>query len=68
MKNRMMDFKRNMITQNFQPKTIISCAWCNLCEDHHDENNYEVKRSAKECIFGKKTLQTIATLDWVEEE
>jgi hypothetical protein len=33
---------------NFQPKTIISRDWCNLCDDNHKESTCEVKKRAQE--------------------
>jgi hypothetical protein len=36
-----------------QPKAIISRAWCNLCDDNHEESTCEVKKRAQEKIFGK---------------
>jgi hypothetical protein len=39
--------------QNFQPKTILSRAWCNFCEENHDENTCEVRRNAREQFLGK---------------
>jgi hypothetical protein len=31
-----------------QPKAILSRAWCNLCDDNHEESTCEVKKRAQE--------------------
>jgi hypothetical protein len=52
---------------SFQPKAILSRTWCTFYEENHDENTCEIKMSARECIFGKKTDTTIFSLDWAQE-
>jgi hypothetical protein len=46
----------NFQPNNYPPKAILSRAWCNFCEDNHDESTCEVKKSARDRIFGKKKL------------
>jgi hypothetical protein len=43
-------------------------SWCNFCEEHHKESNCEVKKSARDKIFGKRHETTIAILDFTEPE
>jgi hypothetical protein len=31
-----------------QPKAILSRAWCNLCDDNHEESTCEVNKRAQE--------------------
>jgi hypothetical protein len=57
---------RNLIENNFQPKAILPQSWCNFCEEHHEESTYEVKKSAKDKIFGKRPEATITVLDFAE--
>jgi hypothetical protein len=59
---------RNPIKNNFQPKSILLQSWCNLCEEHHEEATCEVRKSAKDNIFGKRPEITIAALDFAEPE
>jgi hypothetical protein len=40
-------------SQSFQPKTILSRAWCNFCEENHEESTCELRKNARERIFGK---------------
>jgi hypothetical protein len=84
MSNRMISFERKGVAstsaetstqatlrnqpQSFQPKEILSRAWCNFCEENHDENTCEVRRNAREWIFGKISDTTIVALDWAPEE
>jgi hypothetical protein len=56
------------LTHSFQPKAILSRNSCNLCEENNDENTCEIKKNAREHIFGKIFDTTIATLDWALEE
>jgi len=51
-------------SQYFQPKTILFCAWCNFCEENHEERTCELITYAREISFGKIVDSTIATLDW----
>jgi hypothetical protein len=46
----------------------MTLTWCNFCEENHDENTCEVKRNARDKIFGKRPDTTIVVLDWVEPE
>jgi hypothetical protein len=59
---------RNTNENTFQPKAIMSCSWCNLCEENHEESTCEVKKNARDKIFGKRPDTTIAVLDWVKPE
>jgi hypothetical protein len=59
---------RNPIENNFQPKPILPQSWCNFCEEHHEETTCEVKKSAKDKIFGKILETTITILDFSELE
>jgi hypothetical protein len=43
-------------------------SWCNFCEEHHEESTCEVKKSARDKIFGKRPETTIVVLDFVEPE
>jgi hypothetical protein len=49
-------------THSFQPKAILSRTWCNFCEENHDENTCEIKKNAREHIFGKIYDTTIVAL------
>jgi hypothetical protein len=59
---------RNTNENNFHPKAIMSRSWCNFCEENHEESTCEVKKSARDKIFGKKPETTIVVLDWEEPE
>jgi hypothetical protein len=59
---------RNPIGNNFQPKVILPRSWCNFCEDHHEEATCEVRKSARDKIFGKGPETTIVVLDFAEPE
>jgi hypothetical protein len=59
---------RNLVENNFQLKVILPWSWCNFCEEHHKENTCEVKKSARDNIFGKRPEATIIFLDFVELE
>jgi hypothetical protein len=59
---------RNPNENNFQPKAIMPCSWCNFCEEHHEESTCEVKKSARDKIFGKRPETTIVVLDFAELE
>jgi hypothetical protein len=43
-------------------------SWCNFCEEHHEETTCEVKKSARDKIFGKILETTIVVLDFAEPE
>jgi hypothetical protein len=57
---------RNLVENNFQPKAILPQSWCNFCEEHHEETTCEVKKSARDKIFGKIPEATIVVLDFAE--
>jgi hypothetical protein len=57
---------RNLNDNNFQPKVVMPRNWCNFCEEHHEESACEVKKSARDKIFGKRPENTIFVLDFVE--
>jgi hypothetical protein len=59
---------RNLVENNFQPKAILPRSWCNFCEEHHEETTCEVKKSARDKIFGKIPEATIVVLDFAEPE
>ena len=59
---------RSLVENNFQPKAILPRSWCNFCEEHHVETMCEVKKSARDKIFGKIPEATIDVLDFVEPE
>jgi hypothetical protein len=59
---------RNPIENNFQPKSILPRSWCNFYEEHHEETTCEVKKSAKDKIFGKRPEATIVVLDFAKPE
>jgi hypothetical protein len=44
---------KNLVESNFQPKAILPRSWCNFCKEHHEETTCEVKKSARDKIFGK---------------
>jgi hypothetical protein len=46
----------------------MPCSWYNFCEENHEESTCEVKKNARDKIFGKRTNTTIVVLDWVEPE
>jgi hypothetical protein len=41
-------------------------SWCKFCEEHHEETTCEVKKSARDKIFGKRPETTITFLDFAE--
>jgi hypothetical protein len=59
---------RNPDENNFQPKAIIPRSWCNFCEEHHEESTCEVKKSARDKIFGKWLETAIVVLYIAEPE
>jgi hypothetical protein len=58
----------NPIENNFQPKSILPRSWCNFCKEHHEEATCEVRKSARDKIFGKRPETTIVVLDFAEPE
>jgi hypothetical protein len=59
---------RNLVENNFQPKAILPRSWCNFCEEHHEETTCEVKKSARDKIFGKILEATVDVLDFADPE
>jgi hypothetical protein len=59
---------RNTNENNFQPQAIMPHSWCNFCEENHEESTCEVKKSARDKIFGKNVETTIVILDWAKLE
>jgi hypothetical protein len=59
---------RNSNDNKFQPKAIMPRSWCNFCEEHHEESSCEVKKSARDKIFGKRHETTIIVLYFAEPE
>ena len=57
---------RSPIENNFQPKDIMPRSWCNVCKQHHEETTCEVRKSARDKIFGKRPETTIVVLDFAE--
>jgi hypothetical protein len=57
---------RNTNENDFLPKAIVSRSWCNFCEENHEESTCEVKKSARDKIFGKNPETTIVAVDWEE--
>jgi hypothetical protein len=49
---------------SFQPKAIMSRAWCNFCEENHDESTCEIKKNVRDIIFGKNPETNIVVWDW----
>jgi hypothetical protein len=47
---------RNTNENTFQPKAIMARSWCNFCEENHEESTCEVKRNARDKIFGKRLI------------
>jgi hypothetical protein len=41
-------------------------SWCKFCKEHHEESTCEVKKSARDKIFGKIHETTIGFLDFVD--
>jgi hypothetical protein len=59
---------RNFTNTNFHPKSILPRAWCNFCEEHHEESTCEIKKNVRDRIFGKKPDTTIVVLDWAPQD
>jgi hypothetical protein len=58
----------NLIENDFQPKAILPPSWCNFCEENHEEDTCEVRKSARDKIFGKIPENTIVVLNFSEPE
>jgi hypothetical protein len=43
-------------------------SWCNFCEEHHEEDTCEIRKSARDKIFGKRPETTIDVIDFEELE
>jgi hypothetical protein len=43
-------------------------SWCKFCEEHHEESTCEVKKNARDKIFGKRPKATIVFLEFAEPE
>jgi ribonuclease HI len=59
---------RNPNENNFQPKAIMPRSCCNFCKEQHEESTCEVKKSARDKIFGRRPETTIVVLDFAEPE
>jgi hypothetical protein len=59
---------RGLVENNFQPKAILPRSWCNFYEEHHEETMCEVRKSARDKIFGKIPEATIVFLDFSKPE
>jgi hypothetical protein len=59
---------RNQVENIFQPKAILPRSWCKFCKEHHEETTCEVKKSARENIFGKIPEATIGVLYFAAPE
>jgi hypothetical protein len=59
---------RSPIENNFQPKAIMPQSWCNFCKEHYKETTCEVRKSARDKIFGKRPETTIDVLDFENPE
>ena len=59
---------RNPNDNPFQPKAIMSHAWCNFCEENHKESTCEVKKNAKDRIFIKRSDATIVVIYWDQHD
>jgi hypothetical protein len=59
---------RSPIENKFQPKAILPQSWCKFCEEHHKEATCEVRKSARDKIFGKILETIIIVLDFTEPE
>jgi hypothetical protein len=59
---------RNPNEKKIQPKSIMPRSCYNFCEEHHEESTCEVKKSARDKIFGKMPKNTIFVLDFAKLE
>jgi hypothetical protein len=59
---------RNPIENSFQPKAILPRSWCKFSEENHEEATCEVRKSARDKIFGKIPETTITILDFADPE
>jgi hypothetical protein len=57
---------RNPNENHFHSKSIMPQSWCNFCEEHDEETTCEVKKSAKDNIFGKRPETTIVVVDFAK--
>jgi hypothetical protein len=57
---------RNLIENNFHPKSIFPRICCNFCEEHHEEATCKVRKSGRDNIFGKRPKTTIVVLDFAK--
>jgi hypothetical protein len=55
---------RSPVENNFHPKAILPRSWCNFFKENHEETMCEVKKSARDKIFGKIPEDTIVVLDF----
>jgi hypothetical protein len=46
----------------------MPCSLCNFCEENHEESTCEVKKYARDKLFGKRPETTIVVVDWEEPE
>jgi hypothetical protein len=51
--NSYQEYFRNPNDNPCQPNSIMSHAWCNVCEENHDEITCEIKRNVGDGIFSK---------------
>jgi hypothetical protein len=59
---------RSSVENNFHPKAILPRSWCKFCEEHHEETTCEIRKIARDKIFGKIPEATIVVLDFSEPE
>jgi hypothetical protein len=59
---------RNPNENNFHPKAIMPRSLCNFCKENHEESTCEVKKSARDKVFGKIPETTIVVLNFAEPE
>jgi hypothetical protein len=57
---------RGLVENNFHPKSILPRSWYNIFKEHHEETTCEVRKSARDKIFGKIPEATIVVLDFAE--
>jgi hypothetical protein len=59
---------RNLVENNFHPKSILPRSWCNFCKEQHEETTCEVKKSSRDKIFGKRPEAIIVVLYFADPE
>jgi hypothetical protein len=59
---------RNPNENNFHPKAIMPHSLCNIWEERHEESTCEVKKSARDKIFGKIPKTIIFFLDFAKPD